>query len=111
MAGSDLRDLEDLGLLPREALDDAENDREKIKTATKPRCADGEEALPWFETMVEGSRLGKMRRSKGHGASGNGRYQVEWEIVEWTEDDQKLPLGGGKRKLGEVDEDSVGGVQ
>jgi hypothetical protein len=34
----------------------------------------------------------------------NGRYTVEWEIVEWTEGDP-LP-SPAKRKLGEVEEDS-----
>ena len=58
LTGKDLRDLEELGLLPMEALEDAENDKKKIDNAVPFAGSNvlhgaGSEALPWFETMVE----------------------------------------------------------
>ena len=105
--GSDLRDLEDLGVLPTEALEDAENDKEKIENAVSFAGSNtvdgsGNEGLPWFESMVEGSRLGKMKKSNGQRQSG--RYKVEWEIVEWTDDGEGGSTSPAKRKLDEVEE-------
>ncbi len=108
--GSDLRDLEDLGLLPSEALEDL-NAKDKSENVTSHGGNDGlnreiGESLPWFETMVEGSRLGKMRRSWGESRSGSGRVRIEWEIAEWNDDDTEgetsAPL---KRKIEDVAED------
>lgn len=103
-------DLEDLGLLPREALEDAESDKEIAEQATQGRTVahrDANEGLPWFETMVEGSRLGKMKKSWGKHHSSDGRYQVEWEVTEWTDDgtDASVP---GKRKVGVLEEEDAG---
>ncbi|KAI9646155.1 hypothetical protein NHQ30_005595 [Ciborinia camelliae] len=101
LASSDLRDLEELGLLPREALEDAQNEKETIESVIPPTNNNGgEQGLPWFETMVEGSRLGKMKTSRGMRAVTDGRIKVEWEIVEWTaEDDDTQTSTTGKRKL------------
>ena len=54
--------MEELGLLPKEALDDAENDKEKTKNVTPFAGSNtlngaGSEGLPWFETMVEVRQL------------------------------------------------------
>ncbi len=113
LTGSDLRDLEDLGLLPQEALEDAEDDKEKVENVTSVTDnsllhgqATGQ--LPWFEAMVKGSRLGKVKRSWGHRRSDSGRFKIEWEIMEWTDDGTE---GGeavaGKRKIGELGEDET----
>ncbi|PMD36956.1 hypothetical protein L207DRAFT_410532, partial [Hyaloscypha variabilis F] len=83
LSGHDLRDLEDLGILPQEAVEDAALDNEKIEARGGN---DANEGLPWFESLVKGSQLGNMRRSWGSRESGNGRFKVEWEIVEWTEE-------------------------
>jgi hypothetical protein len=61
LTGEDLRDLEDLGLLPKEALEDAENDKEKIDNVvpfagSNVLNGSGNEGLPWFQTMVEVSQ-------------------------------------------------------
>ncbi|KAK4038473.1 hypothetical protein C8A01DRAFT_47932 [Parachaetomium inaequale] len=68
-------------------------------------------ALPWFESLTEGSRLGTtLRRAWGGGTDATGRVRVEWEVVEWNEDDE---VGGGgsprKRKLEEVEGAVEGG--
>ncbi|PVH73541.1 hypothetical protein DL98DRAFT_501035, partial [Cadophora sp. DSE1049] len=95
LAGSDLRDLEELGVLPREAVEDAVGERGMVEESAgggvlSERSGNGngigEEGLPWFETMVKGSKLGNVQRSWGERRSQNGRFKVEWEIVEWTED-------------------------
>lgn len=101
LAGSDLRNLDDLGLLPKEALEDAESDKEQIESVVQ-NAVSVEEGLPWFDTLVRGSKLASMRKSWGSRQSGNGRYKVEWEIVEWTEGDDEDSTLPAKRKFGEV---------
>jgi hypothetical protein len=104
LSGDDLRDLEELGLLPKEAVEDAEHDNEKIESVTITGSSDANEGLPWFESLVQGSKLGNMRRSWGSRQSGNGRFKVEWEIMEWTEGNDSELASPGKRKIGEVEE-------
>lgn len=44
--------------------------------------------IPWFEEMVEGSRLGRlMRQRRGMGVSNDKSASIEWEISEWCDDD------------------------
>lgn len=109
LSGRDLRDLEELGLLPKEAVEDAENNKERFDSAvvasgTRELRGEGNEGLPWFDTMVEGSRLGRVRKSWGQRTAGDGnsRFTVEWEIMEWTEGDEVS--APGKRKIGELEE-------
>lgn len=46
--------------------------------------------IPWFEEMVEGSRLGRlMRARRGMGVSDDNSTSIEWEVSEWHDD------GGG----------------
>lgn len=107
LAGVHLRDLEDLGLLPKEALQEA-----KLNTAQAGNQAlvreDATEGLPWFATMVEGSRLGNMKKAWGKKQSSDGRYQVEWEVTEWSSDspDSATPGTPSKRKLDDLVADS-----
>jgi hypothetical protein len=43
--------------------------------------------IPWFEEMVEGSRLGLlMRQRRGMGVSPDKSTSIEWEISEWQDD-------------------------
>lgn len=105
LAGGDLRDLEELGVLPKEAVEEAEKDKENVKSVTAAGNGVGHEGLPWFESMVKGSRLGNVKTSWGERRSGNGRYKVEWEVVEWTEDGDGAGATTAKRKIGEVVED------
>jgi hypothetical protein len=102
----DLRDLEELGLLPKEVYEDVENDKGKIESVvaspTGPLNVDAKEGLPWFESLVEGSKLGSVSRGRGVKKVGGGRFTVEWEIMEWTEADEE-DRSPGKRKLEEVE--------
>ena len=57
-----------------------------------------------MDTLTEGSRLGELlRQARGGAAVPRGRVRVEWEIVEWSGDND----GGGdsprKRKAEEVE--------
>jgi len=110
LSSDDLRDLEELGLLPAEAVEDAENDKEKIdnvvaSAGSSTLSSDTHEGLPWFETLVEGSRLGKIR--KNWGSNQNKNVRIEWEIMEWTDADGEENIAPGKRKIGEVAEDET----
>jgi len=114
LTSSDLRDLEELGLLPAEALGNAEADKEAMGPVVPYAgsgilSGDGHEGLPWFDTMVEGSTLGKVKRSRGQRRTGNGRVTVEWEIIEWTDGDgdEEEAQGTGKRKLGDIEGDDA----
>jgi hypothetical protein len=110
----DLRDLEDMGLIPEE---------EDNKTlTTQPSEAVGRNTalrqsygVPWFDGMVEGTRLGNMRRSQGVKQSQDGRVKVEWEIVEYSDngdeskgssrDDIDVEMSvPGKRKMKDRDD-------
>ncbi|KAJ5131359.1 Glutathione-dependent formaldehyde-activating enzyme/centromere protein V [Penicillium bovifimosum] len=68
--------------------------------------------IPWFEEMVEGSRLGRlMRARRGMGVSDDQSTTIQWEFSEWHDDgtsdfvQQDSDSGGpsrpkGKRKRG-----------
>ena len=64
---------------------------------------------PWFEEMLEGSELGRLRRRRGGMTSKDGSSQVEWEIMEFESHDaeggQEVGVGTVKRKLGDMVED------
>ncbi|KAK0711635.1 hypothetical protein B0H67DRAFT_493835 [Lasiosphaeris hirsuta] len=105
----DLADLEELGCLPGSgaSLEEA-SDREgegKAGKAGKGREMVG--AVPWFDALMEGSRLGTMRKSKGHSTNNSGTVRYEWEVTEWVEGDDGDQGGeevidasrSGKRKL------------
>lgn len=43
--------------------------------------------IPWFEEMIEGSRLGLlMRQRRGMGVSHDKSTSIEWEVSEWRDD-------------------------
>ncbi|EPE35415.1 Mss4-like protein [Glarea lozoyensis ATCC 20868] len=106
LSSADLRDLEEMGLLPAEALSDAESERVQIMNAANLGQKGVEEystELPWFETLVKGSKLGKMRTGRRK-SGGDGKWTVEWEVVEWTAEDEESGVSPAKRKAGELDE-------
>lgn len=54
---------------------------------------------PWFEEMIQVGERRKMKRSRGVESSSDGRSKVEWEIVEFTTDDEEDSIfSTGKRK-------------
>lgn len=105
LSGEDLRDLEDMGLIPgpeTEPEAEAEAAPDPEGETTKPaRTIRG---VPWFDSLVEGSRLGNLRRAQGVDRSGEGGVEVEWEIIEWTEggDNDSVTVGAPEAHLEDV---------
>lgn len=73
--------------------------RSVVRTEPQSRGA------PWFEEIVENTRLGRIKQQRGGHSSRDGSVKVEWEVVEWTEADDADDEGTtpGKRKIGEVE--------
>lgn len=112
----DLRDLEDMGLIPDASDLEDESDEEPQKQLQQQLTSSGSQAsratalrqsygVPWFDSLVEGTRLGKMRRSRGVERSHDGRVRVEWEVIEYDDSgsgsDVDVDMGmvnPGKRK-------------
>ena len=132
LSSDDLGDLQDLGLLPdldslpgspsdtgmtEETEAETEGAEEAVTattttTTTTTNTTTGREivgGLPWFDSLVEGSRLGTIRSTRGGGRSPGGRVRIEWEVVEYTEgedeDDGNDTPQSGKRKLDDLDDD------
>lgn len=131
--GDHQRLLEDLNLLPEESDDEipADEQVEEVVRRTPPAqtpisspvVAPGNDTglsrqyrhghtggIPWFEELVEGSRLGRMLRGRrGMGVSDDQSSAVEWEISEmhdggsdhgtWTVSSSSTHVSG-KRKEG-----------
>ncbi|KAK3333897.1 hypothetical protein B0T19DRAFT_140353 [Cercophora scortea] len=113
LSPEDLADLEDLGLLP------SSDDEAEETVASPPKQQDikmaeagGEEVvtinnrqtvggLPWLDTLTQGSKLGHLRSTKGRSQNRSGTVRIEWEIVEWNEEEESPR--NGKRKLGDRD--------
>lgn len=95
-----------------ERLDDAGflSSREEIETDVLQVDHDSEQqtghdsqgeevkGASWFEDMIKGSQLGRIRRRTGAHTSSDGMSRVEWEIVEVEDDDGNHIQGTGKRK-------------
>lgn len=104
LLGEDLRELGELGLLPQGAL---AGDEQGSISRELTRNEEGTETLglPWFQDMIEGSQLGRIGRTRrGGGVSADGRTKVEWEIVEFgnEENGSSGGIGTAKRKIGGV---------
>lgn len=114
--GEDQRALEDLDLLPDDLDEDEQEDEddddeveaEVSESALAPSMASSSVVvpsyagtggisrnfrhgtaggIPWFEEMVEGSRLGRlMRARRGMGMSSDKSTSIEWEVSEWHDD-------------------------
>ncbi|KAI2626467.1 hypothetical protein GGR54DRAFT_471935 [Hypoxylon sp. NC1633] len=114
----DLRDLEELGLVPAESEQEAMHITPARAPSQEPQLIGRETtSIPWFENMILGSRLGNIRTTRGLHESRDGRIRVEYEITEWTgdnaaDDDELVEASGsvatGKRKRGETDEGGDG---
>jgi hypothetical protein len=101
----DLRDLEELGVIPGDAEGESET-ADRVEQAAQGDLGPG---VPWFESMVSGSRLETIKRSAGTRRDGN--WSIEWEIVEWIEgetpgapstleaESESADRAAGKRKL------------
>ncbi|KAI1743604.1 hypothetical protein F4680DRAFT_456744 [Xylaria scruposa] len=84
----DLHNLQELGLIP----DDTEQDEMEIVPTAAPgpsRELIGRDvtSIPWFDNLISGSRLGRMHTKKGVQRSRDGTSWAEFEITEWTAND------------------------
>lgn len=101
-----LERLQDAGLLsaPEEASNEAVSNQEapRNRSAVTRRSSDREvRGVPWFEEMVEGSDLGRIKRRRGGKTSTDGRTKYEWEVVEIGGDEaESTATSTAKRKLG-----------
>lgn len=115
----DLHDLEEMGLIPDSFDEDSMDVVPDPAPAAQPDdstetglVAREMRSIPWFESMLMGSRLGNLSTSKGSRQSRDGRVRVEWEITEWTADDDDADddaeasesSNTGKRKRGVVED-------
>jgi hypothetical protein len=125
LLGDDLRLLEDLQILPPDEDLSEQTVTETVPTnlvtrttETAPTAAAPSSSssrisyyagtlagVPWFEEMIEGSRLGRIMRSRrGIGISGDDTKTFEWEISEWQDTDtgrqptRVVASGSAKRK-------------
>ncbi|EFE38900.1 conserved hypothetical protein [Trichophyton verrucosum HKI 0517] len=98
--GQDQSALEDLGLLPEDVdagtqLAPVTSSRSITPAASSSRQVASAEpqvfvtrqsgtlgGIPWFEEMIEGSRLGRVGKHR-RGVGGNDTMHVEWEVTEW----------------------------
>jgi hypothetical protein len=102
--------LGELGFLPTNESSDedstgaAAGPTSSDATRTVVRSEPSARGAPWFEEIVQNTRLGRFKQQRGgHSSSG---VQVEWEVTEWTEADDADDEGHAipsKRKIGEVD--------
>lgn len=108
LRSEDLSALEDLELLPEDLSTDAiaaprttlEDSTLMTSDVMPPTLSEGTAGVPWFEEMIEGSRLGRAEKTRrGIAISGDGRTRVEWEVSEF--DDEAPGTPRGKRKLEE----------
>ena len=104
-----VRILADLGLLTSARAVQDRNEAEKgaiseiySETGVEIR------GQPWFEEMIEGSQLWKLRRRRGGNTSADGKIKVEWEVVEFNGDGSEILVddsaGTAKRKHSETAE-------
>ncbi|TPX09767.1 uncharacterized protein E0L32_008958 [Thyridium curvatum] len=105
----DLGDLEDMGLIPdRESPTPPVQEETSSTSQPGPVVVHESRGVPWFDSMVEGSQLGKLRTSKGSGHSRDGMVTYEWEVVEWTADDElDAPSPAKKQRQDTGDEDAA----
>ena len=97
--------LEDLGILEGDDMtNERDNGRMNEQSALSNTGHSREiQGSPWFEDVVQGSRLGQLRTTTGGRTSADGSTKIRWEVVEFGGEDDtdsaESGLGTGKRKL------------
>lgn len=81
--GESLGILEEMGWLGDESSEeDEEEERGLARASSSTAGAVRNRGMPYFEEMVENSRLGRVKRRKGGQTSADGSSSVEWEVTE-----------------------------
>ncbi|KAI0127905.1 hypothetical protein BJ170DRAFT_393806 [Xylariales sp. AK1849] len=120
----DLHDLEAMGLIQDDdeegTTDDPMDPLPSSSTASAAQQLIGRDFtnIPWFNGLIQGSRLGNMHTSRCGRESRAGTVRVEWEITEWTGDEDEdedeetsKSSATGKRKRGETEQDNNAAAQ
>lgn len=100
--GEDQSALEDLDLLPKDT-DSTESITPEstvlaptVPSSSSSQVVHGEpqmsvrhrtgtlDGIPWFEEMIEGSRLGRIGKRR-RGVGGDNSTHIEWEVTEWQD--------------------------
>ncbi|KAK2747723.1 hypothetical protein FQN57_001752 [Myotisia sp. PD_48] len=99
--GADQSALEDMGLVPEDPDVESVGPVLVTPSSSTAQLASQEpqisvhhhsgtlHGIPWFEEMIEGSRLGRIGKRR-RGAGGNHSVRVEWEISEWHDSSPNL---------------------
>lgn len=101
--------LEDAGLLSTDAEEESgpASATDRSPNVTTVTTTNEKKGSTWFEGMIEGSELGRLKRRRGGQRSSDGRSYVEWEIREFeSEEGDGENAGIGKRKLSSLDKDA-----
>jgi hypothetical protein len=102
--------LAELGLLPgsessdEETAEPAAETSQPMATRSAARSEPRVRGAPWFDDLVQHTRLGRFKQQRGRHMAG--RVQVEWEVTEWTEGDDtddEPRATPPKRKIGQVE--------
>ena len=101
--------LEDAGFLSGVSSEDEKEGTRESSKEPKHVTAIGQgrevQGSPWFEEMIEGSQLGRLRRRRGGQSSSDGSTRVEWEVTEFDSGEaDEGSVNNNKRKLGSLGE-------
>ncbi|MCJ1355322.1 MAG: hypothetical protein MMC33_005313 [Icmadophila ericetorum] len=102
-----LQVLNEAGVLPKvETVDTRTTSKEGHINLGELQGRRETRGQPWFEEMIEGSELGRLRRRRGGQTSADGRTKVEWEVNDYSMDEvgDASGSGNGKRKIGDLEE-------
>lgn len=95
--------LEEAGLFASAGENESEltgEEKELEKGRAKRKHMRELSGSPWFEEMIEGSELGKLKRRRGWQETADGKTKIEWEVVEFTaEDGETTSVDGGKHRI------------
>lgn len=102
LENSSLLILDEMNILPspeNEEIQPEEAPSESVVVRSGNREIKGQ---PWFEEIIKGSHLGRLKRRRGGETSKDGSSTVEWEIVEFDGEEASGESTNGKRKIAEI---------
>jgi hypothetical protein len=99
--------LGERGILPSsDAIVDDDQGEAPSSSAAVPASKTGRDIAgpSWFEEILEGSALSRLRRRRGGQTSADGKIRTEWEVIEFESGGggSAPDIAGGKRKLGDL---------
>ncbi|KAG8533953.1 uncharacterized protein KY384_001695 [Bacidia gigantensis] len=104
-----LERLQEHGLLDPETNEEEERAETSSREVTRQAQTRELRGSPWFEEMIAGSELGRVKRRRGGQTSTDGTTSYEWEVVETDAEEEDTGSTTSKRKhrdLAGEDEDT-----